>query len=67
MQSKLSIVEVKTILDKVSTLRVDNETFKSWKRTDSNLKFQKFIKEKKALVIEKAISALTNQNRSRNQ
>jgi hypothetical protein len=28
MQSKLSVVEVRTVLDKVSTLRVDNETFK---------------------------------------
>jgi hypothetical protein len=33
----------------------------------SNLKFQKFIEERKALVAEKAASALTNQNRSRNQ
>jgi hypothetical protein len=29
MQSKLSIVEMRTILDKVSTLRADDETFKS--------------------------------------
>jgi hypothetical protein len=29
MQSKLSIVKVRTILDKVSALRVDDETFKS--------------------------------------
>jgi hypothetical protein len=67
MQSKLSAVEVRTVLDKVSALRADDETFKSWKRTDSDLKFQKFIEERKALVAEKAASASTDQNRSRNR
>lgn len=63
MHANISPKDIKKILDEIAALTADEDTFKSWKKTEADRRIELWMKEKKESVALKA--SLPSESQSR--